>query len=289
MLLDERLISALLSSSGAEVFEISEVNNNILISDGFSNISFQKEDTTIFPKAPEESDDRVTSFLNKDVIDSLSIAKSFAKPRSIEHPLEFVHMKPNEVFASDGFVMYHKKFDCELPTLMLYPETCIALAGYENVMYYRAGNYDFFESGNTKYGFIKTEAKPQAYDFIIDSASKKGGFKIDKDYIEKFCELTNNSTVSSLPISRITDAGINRLLFQFDDDNYGISTKMEFEVENKNETVPEYSFNPKILLPAIKSIPYDYLNLTPHKTFGYVLSNDEDENYTGIIMPCLQN
>lgn len=289
ILIDEKLLSALLSSTPSPVIDIDANGNNIIIDDAYSKITFPVEDVRNYPEFPENEGETKKYTLSGDVLQSIGIARNYVMGSTVnEQPMSFVIVKnSHEVFASNNAIIYFKKFKEELPDLILYPECCNALSNFDEAIYYTLGQYDFFDVGTTTYGFIKPEQKQPAYERIITMLVKGGGFSIAKPNIERFCELAINATASAFPESVVKDNG-DGVTFKLENNSYDIDATMNFDVIEKDITIDDFHFNPKIMLPVIKPLPYQAIHFTPNK-FGYIITTPEDENYSGIISALAKN
>ena len=285
-LLNERDIASFINSINPEYITIQLEEKRLIISDGNKTKKFSEmEDVNNFPVYKKEIEEAVN--IPRDVIESLYIAKEYAKKDMVGHPASFVHLKNNEVFASNAFAAYYKKFNYDLPEILFYPEMCFALVGLGNVGYYKSGNYSVFTAENILFGFISTEASPMDYGRVIGVLVNSKGFTIDKAELIKFCEFTINSATNENPISALKNSNGEFISIEFNGSLGMGGTKMEVEVVKEGEII-EYNFNPKILLPGLKAIPYDYIHITQNPKYGIIIHNEHDLDYAGVFMPFIK-
>lgn len=282
VLLDENLLAAI-ATTGDEV-EIQLDNKTIHLKNGDSLVSFQKEDATLYPIFPDQGETNERVVIGKDVLQAIGIASKFVFEAEMETNFSFVHVKNNSVFSTDKNVIFLKNFTDNIPNLLISTECAAVISGFDNLMYFTAGNYDFYDTGKTTYGFIRSEYKSPDFSVILSKATKGTFFTVAKENIVKFCELATTATPSLVPVSKL-DSSLKegQIDLTFFDDSYNVSVDMSFNVSGDLKPEP-FTFNPKVMLPFIKSLPYQELNFTPLEgAHHYTIWSKEDEQFTGIM------
>jgi hypothetical protein len=270
LLLDDKLIRAFIAQSGEEVV-ISFTDKKINIKGGTSVITFDSKPIDEFPQFPQRSHEPY--LFSKEAVSALKIAKNYVM--DAYGLFNYVHVKNNEIFASNGSYIYTKKISTALPGIVLSVEACNVL-NEEDYTYYKAENYDFFITPSTCFGFIKSEFATPAYDSILANGDTSKFFSCQKTDLLKFCDLVNASAKEEMPLSKIFPG---QLLY----DEHSFNTKIDCEFKTEgNEDPVEFKFNTKNMSRFISALPYDTLNFSqagPH----YKIWTCEDDGYTGII------
>lgn len=270
LLLDDKLIRAFIAQSREEVV-ISFTDKKINIKEGASVITFDSKPIDEFPQFPKRSHEPY--LFSREAAATLKIAKNYVM--DAYSSFNYVHVKNNEVFASNGSYIYTKKISTMLPDIVLSAEACNIL-NEEDYTYYKAENYDFFVTSSTCFGFIKSEFATPAYEPILNKGDKGRFFSCKKTDLLKFCELVNASTKEEVPLSKIFPG---QLLY----DEHSFNTKIDCEFKTEgNEDPVEFKFGTKNMGRLISALPYETLNFSkagPH----YKIWTDEDDSYTGII------
>jgi DNA polymerase III sliding clamp (beta) subunit (PCNA family) len=275
-LVDERLLAKVLEQGTDDVVEIKVEPGRVILTCGIAQVRDSFTDPSLFPTFPEISEQKEGKVLTKDVLEAVGIAaQTLVVDRDCQ--LSYVHVN-GAVFSSDNFSLYLKKLSDSFPDLVLDRECCLVISEYDSLQYFTAGNYHFFDTGKTMYGFIKTEYKTPAY-HVIFKKSEGEPFEINKEDFISFCELTSVSP-AKVPIASF-DSKDGKILFSFNDPEFGKGAEMEFEMSG--EIKEPFNFNPRLILPFIKSLPYKKLLFAPLPGYKYSVTTKEDETFSGII------
>lgn len=270
LLLDDKLIRAFIAQSGDEIV-ISFTDKKINVKNGTSVITFDSRPIDEFPQFPQRSHEPY--LFSKEAVEALKIAKNYVM--DAYSLFNCVHVKNNEIFASNGSYIYTKKISTTLPDVVLSLEACNVL-NEEDYTYYKAENYDFFKTDNLCFGFIKSEFGTPAYESILVNGDKSLFFSFQKTDLLKFCGLVNAATKEEIPLAKMFPG---KLLY----DEHSFNTKIDCAFNTSGNEVPvEFKFSTKNISRFISALPYDTLNFSqagPH----YKIWSSEDENYTGII------
>lgn len=270
LLLDDKLMRAFVAQAGDAIL-ISFTDKKITVKEGTSNISFDAKPLDEFPKFPERTD--VPYLFSKEAVLALKVAKNYVM--DAYSLFNCVHVKNNEIFASNGSYIYTKKISTQLPDVVLSLEACNVL-NEEDYTYYKADNYDFFKTDNLCFGFIKSEFGTPAYESILVNGNKALFFSFQKTDLLKFCGLVNAASKEETPLAKIFPG---KLLY----DEHSFNTKVDCAFNTSGNEVPvEFKFSTKNVSRFISALPYETLNFSqagPH----YKIWTTEDEAYTGII------
>lgn len=281
ILLDERLLNAISATPG--IIEIEKTETHIRLSNGSVKMAFPVMSPEHFPLFPAGEHGGETTTLYSDVLESIGIAKSYIKD-NYETNLTFVHVLKNCVFATDALLLYYTSFESELPALCLRQEACNVVGGYETLTYFSHGNYDFFDTGRTIYGFIKNEYKAPNIEPLLKSASKDNFFEIKRADIVSFCELVNSTATEPVPEASffVKDGAAN---FSYTDSSNQLKVENQYSVIGDAET-QVFLFNPKVVLGKIKVLPYETLCFSQKENNSnfFTLWTNEDKNYTGLMV-----
>lgn len=287
ILIDEKTLSSTVAYSTSNIITISVKDNNVIMDDGVRKNRCATQDSKLFPRIEGNKDLQKYS-LSADVLSSLSIAKQHTFQSNEKNQWEcYVHVikgdKKTLIGAANGFVLYLKMFTDNIPSMVLSPDTVYAVAGLPYADYSSSERYDFFESVDVAYGFIKPLSARPGLGFIWDKLVSENSFTVSRKELIQFCEMVISMNGSSIvPEVYIKDDGSDiTLLFDGPSDAQG--AKQNIKAKGKSSSFPETRFQPKNLIVAMKDLGVDTVNLT--KISGNVLiTSDEDKDYKGSIM-----
>lgn len=290
LLVEEKRLSALVNNAKGEFIYFTVKGKKVVIKDAANEIKLEAVgdvNLNAFPTFPgSEGAERVS--LNPDVISALFEARNFTS--IVESNMHFVYTHKKEknfvVFATNMHILYMRKFNEELPEMALSPEVCSIICQFQHLEYYTAGNYDFFNTGSTVYGFIKTDYKAPEYLPIIKSIDPGQTIKINREELLSFCKLVNSLAVSKFPVLRFDDAE-EALLVHYDEDEYSMNTEKNMPVEKTFWPTP-FALNNAYLTQILECFPTFEVVLSAsanQKIFG--VTHPEEEGLTIAICPVL--
>lgn len=290
MLLDTKILSSAVANAVSDelMFEISD-GGDIVIHDGKRITKFAEEDATAFPKIPEhETDDKIT--FSQDVLEAITLASYAIEEKVPQEWMKFVNTyskgkkEGSYIVGTNPFAMYFKKFKEQLPVISLCDEAISVVRSYESAIYFSAGNYDFFDVGNSLYGFIKTTFKVADISMIVDNYNDKINFKMGRKEMLAYCTYVKSicpNTLGVNPFIAIEDFGKNKIMLRFSSAEYRISYDEDFEVE-KNATLTRCWFNATHMIELIKALPFDQL-LFSFAHGNIYLKTEDDKDFTGLV------
>lgn len=284
VLLDERLLNALLQNTSAPELEIGVHQKTISLKCGTATLSFPREDASLFPQCAAPAEAKEWTPLPGTVLESLGIAKNFVKVLSdnMETPLSFVYCYGGKVVATDSHVLYKKQFDFELPELMLYPDTCTVLAGFESIAHCTKGNYDYFDTGKTMYGFIMPEGRRPDFDRVMPKPDLSQYFEIQLSDMVAACQLAA-SVCTTKDVDGKIAPGMSGITFTSEIPDYDTPVVYDIPTEGP-ATCKQFGFNAKLMLSYLKALPYKTIRFVDGHPNNYSFYTSEDAGYTGLIM-----
>ncbi len=233
-----------LKTKKAIVAEKEQIITIAVISDDENTSSIQVIDHTAFPSFPEQNKSSEPVYLNNDVIKSLNEAKSFCFVANVETSYSYVYLSKknggNFIFSTTGQIFYLNKIEDELPEFSLSPESCSMLLPYTNIMYYKAGNYNFFNTGKTVFGFIQSRLNPPNFQVIIDAIDRTDFIELKRQQVIDFSELVLSFSLEvPVVIFSFEESG---LVGSYSEAEYNVDTKRSLYV-NKNHDADDFALN----------------------------------------------
>lgn len=120
---------------------------------------------------------------------------------------------------------------------------------------------------------------------MLNKGNKHNYFEIATDDIVRFCELVINTSPSEHPYSTFEPGTIEgKINFVYKDDPYDKDVTMSFDISGNTLPV-SFQFDPKIILPFFKNLPYETVSLSALDSGKmYNVFSKEDEGFMGLIM-----
>jgi DNA polymerase III sliding clamp (beta) subunit (PCNA family) len=285
VLLDQKILNALIAQSKSEEITIELEAKKVLLSDGDLKLRFELMDHTSFPTIPENESMDKTIF-NQAMIESLHLSQNNTDPKRGNPFFEHVHINPNGkgsyIFGTNSTVIYYRHFDEKLPTISLDQDTVHSISQYTELVFSENGNYNFFDSGNTLYGFIKPDFKASDIMSIMKGGDGKSVFTMDKKSVVEFCQLVNKINPGILAYVFFADAGKKSIMLRYANDEFNVSTDRFYDVE-KSGTIRDFCFNPTHMLPLLKDLPYDQLKFNICDNNNCYITTEDDAEFIGVI------
>lgn len=241
MLINERDLRAILNTTADTI----TIANGYMIGD--TKIKMPYADPEHYPKMPEMPDDDGIG-LTQDIMDALTIAKSFVSEQDIDGALQLVHMKDNWIAATDRFKLYHEAMQCKLPNVMLFREDIELISKLPDAKLYHDDNKIFVTSYGITYCFNKTEDITPKFEMIMAQYNDTDNpFIINRPDLISFCE-----TVNSINDSRVTVCSLTKDGFSFVDAD---------KPATMPATLPDihFNFNARIVTQPLKALPFNEL------------------------------
>lgn len=286
LLIDERILNAVIANGADEIISISHTDKHITIKSGKANASFAWIDPTTFPDPPSMAQDNGISELPTELRDSIKAATSIVDS-SIPNSYSLIYVRyingVTEIFSTNGATCYLKKFEDRFPKLSISPVNAAMICSFEQVQHYELGNYDFYDCGKTIYGFVKATFTPPNYTPMFSAIDTTDYFEIPKDDLIQFCSLTSSAGNDPTPVIKLNDNGSLGVIFSYDNQDLHISTSLDM-LADKNFAISEFKFNPRVLVPIVKAIDSSMLRFTPTGRKGsYYIYGTEESGLITII------
>lgn len=283
VLLEEVAIDSMCNNTSEEELEITQDGSTITIRAGKQTQSFESLPVDDFPKFPSGIGEK--TILTAPEILSLASAAKYVGTNS--HNYNYIHCTDNDVFACNGFIMYHHTFSA-VPTLILDSSAAAIIAQYNSITHYHNGvNIDFFDTGNTVYGFVRPEVSSPNYAAMVQGAKHSAGIKFDKQQIERFCQITLDITEKDKDlVCYFKDHSPTECLLHYQNTGTRRKNELTIQAEFKKEPIPDFGFEPRQMLTALRAIPYDYVFIVFEGNKAQLYTED-DPGYSGIVMASL--
>jgi DNA polymerase III sliding clamp (beta) subunit (PCNA family) len=293
VLLDHTILAGVVDKTKSEEITIeleakkpdTEFGGKVLYSDGEFKQRHELVDHANFPTVPENASQDKTIF-NQAILESLHLSKNNTDPKQGNPFFQYVHINPNGkgsyIFGTNSTVIYYRHFDEKLPTISLDHDAVAAISKFQEVIYTENGNFDFFDTGNTLYGFIKPDFKASDISQIMKGGDDKMKFVIDKKQVLEYCQYVNRINPGLLAYVFFADAGKNSIMLRYSNDEYSLSADQFYDVEKKG-TIRDFCFNPSQMVPLLKDLPYDKLNFNLCENHNCYITSEDDKDFIGVI------
>lgn len=292
VLIDEKLLSALVANSFDELIDISVDGDNVVMSCGKSKLSFALSDPSVYPTAPEMNQENGLTTLSSEMLYSVRAASSIIDT-AVQNQwancfIQYREGKTDIFSTRSGWTMYKRQFDDRYPNITISPEVAGIITMFEEAQYYQANNYDFFDFGKTIYGFIRSVYTAPAYQTPFARCKNTTWFEVNRKDLLQFCELTISSTPNPSPVMDLQANEMLGVTFSCDDPGFRVSTSMDFEGEN-TFMPPLYKFMPKALIPLLKTMDCNIVRFSPVIDGVYCIWSIEDPTLLTLLMGIKMN
>lgn len=279
VLIDEKVLVAFLRECKSDEIEIKPESGNVIwLLEGKRKMKFQTAAVKDFPKFPDSEKENEVDF-DSEVLEAIGCAAKNVGDIGSGEPLDFIHLNKGVVFGTDRARFYCKRIK-GIPNVVLDKEAANTISQFNSVTFFQKGKYNFFEVGNTLYGFIQSEAKTpeQVHSFIpVDRPKEYMEIKVS-DFVG-FCD-----TVTSASPSKVLDCSMDGGLLEFSDSSYDIDYNVE--IQTAGEFKPKITFLPRVFGSYFKSLGFDKVKLCQATLNNGALSvwNDDDNGFVGLII-----
>lgn len=295
VLLDTKSLSAFVASTQSEIitFSVNErkeenvIKITVTMDDGTTVFSFKSFPVSDYPKgAAFNFKDALT--LDEEVLSAVCRAKNYTSRNDFTHPFaRNVYIRPIgkvvSVFATDGFLLYHKELKQKLPEICLTPNEQSVIGDMQEVLFSTNDKYHVFKDNDVIYGFITTEDKPIDPRNLVRAFVDENPFTVSKEDITSYCNFINSAVNRPNPICSIKDGG-DILQLSFKDDAYGkLSNKGLRVVGGKKGEFIDFHFRPAQMLSLLSVIQGDLVTLYNIDKGTVYVKDPTDEKYLGII------
>jgi hypothetical protein len=287
ILIDEKLLSALVSNSFDELIDIKLEGENIAMRCGKSKLSFAWIDPAMYPEAPEMNQENGLTQIGNEMLYAIRAASSIIDT-SVQNQytncfIQYSDGKTDIFSTRSAWAMYKRTFEGRFPDITISPEVAGIITMFEEAQHYEANNYDFFDFGKTVYGFIRSVYKAPNFHVVFARCKNVNWFEVKRKDLLQFCELTVSSTPNPSPVMSLRGSEMLGVSFTCDDSGFRVSTKMDFEGDNTFRP-PLYNFTPKILIPLLKTMDTDLIRFSPVTEGVYCIWSTEDPSLLTLLM-----
>lgn len=277
---EEKRLVALVNNAKGEYITFKVSGNKTVLKDERNEVKVEAPHdmkVSLFQKFPDTEGAEKT-ILNPGVLSALFEARSFASVVESNFGFVYAHKKETGfyVYASNGHLIYLRKFEEELPDLALLPETCSIIATYPHLEYFTSDNYDLFDTGKTLYGFIKTTYRAPEYFHIIKNIDQSQFLTVKKEEVLSFCELVKSLSVHSYEIIKF-EAADEGLFAKYEEIEYNVEAEKTIELK-KNFWPEGFALNNALFTQILKCFPTEEITLSPspgQKIFGVIAPEEE--------------
>lgn len=273
VLVNENTLSVVVSSALEEI-TIDVKGDCVVIDNGVKKYKSHTEDVAHFPAIQEKSIDDEKILLTTDAIVSMFYAKSHVSPpadKAMRQWLSYIHLlkidKKYYVVGLNGFISFFKSFDNKLPEISLEPEVVSVITRFSSLFYSRVGNYDYFDTGELAYGFIKSEMVAPDLGVVLKKFISDEFVVMDRKAIVNFCEDAINLNQTAVPPEVIIKDEGEEISLYYSDILGSEALGQKVKPKEKNFKMDDFTFQPKYMITALKSLDSDDVKL------AYVANN----------------
>lgn len=287
-IIEEKRLSALVANDEGEYIYIERKGGKIVLKDKVNKVLLPDDQKPEhFPKFPD-NDHKEKTLLNTEVLAALFEGKNFVLSLEVDTNFSFVYVVKKDgkfyVAATNRNILYLRKINEALPQFAVSSEACSIISAFNHVEYYPAGNYDFFDTGKTVYGFIRTTFKAPDFWPIIGSIEADKTIKVSKEAIASFMKLVNSTSVKKIPIVRF-EAQDKALLLSYDESEYNADAEREIEIE-KNFWPEVFHLNASFVALILKCFRTDNVFISPNTgNYLFAFTHPEEKGLTVGICP----
>lgn len=265
---------------------------SVTIEDG-EDLKVEKttEDEMAFPVIPE-AEKNGSNKLTEDILESIYLAsRCTSEPKDIPTYANFVHVKSTGkksfyIAGMNGAILYFKSFKQAMPDMILELETCAAIKGFQELLVYQGGNYNFFDAGKTLFGFVKVEfVTPDFKGGIVDKMEVDKLFTIDRAAVVRCCDFAKSiNPMKYIAPCTIEGDGDKGVVIDYNQNEVGLNSARKFEVKkNKKFSIPKFFFSPNDFSTVLSSLPFEKVNMVGPVEKNYYITSDEDPDFVGAL------
>ena len=242
-LIEEKSLSIACENTNSNTILFEPEGDIINITVGNYKQSSPTEDVILFYKFPEFENSFLHT-LTGDILDSINAASKYAHAgKDFITNVCFVHVSNNAVCATDNKKSYYKKFEVELPDLVLSLNSCSVLAKFGSVKVKEIEKFYLFNTGSSIYGFSKEEYKAPDFNRAFNTVQeiKRPGFSVKKDSLFTFADKSHKLSSGFIDVIEISDSDRQEIQLGFKSDTVKASTFAKIDVQKKegySEPVP---------------------------------------------------
>lgn len=268
LLVPERILFAALSVTQDEWITI----DNGVIKFGSDTIQFTAEDINTFPVTPVIPNDKPTFVLNKEYIKSILIASEYINNSQNTGSFAFVHLDKESIFAFHPNYFYINNSFANLPTTGFNKDEVTVIGAYESIEFLDLPNHHVFFVPGYTYIFTKSEIATPKLTQVIERLKLPGkSFTCNKNELVNFLNLANTVSESEIATCNLNQSGLfGKLLMN--NANYGRNNERIMTVAGE---LDEFTFNSRLIINALKAIPYEMLNAKTNQNCLIIQAGEE--------------
>jgi hypothetical protein len=282
-LVDENVLFNFIQLSDSEYinFEISGIR--IKIYDDRHNAISQTDNVKTYPSVDITNKEWVS--VPKHVLDAVGVCAQIVFDDEISGLRNSVFIGDNYVAASDATVGYWQKHAEDLPKLVLRKEVAMAVSKLNGCEISSNESYDLFKSGNSLFGFSKSEIKYVNLPPLFLLPEEKLSFYLNKSALVKWNTCCVNSCKSKV-LTATFSAKSYRLELELIDAKYSRDYNSYLDIIDGEGF---FKFNPLTLNTLLKVLPTEQIHFYPSKRIvngcvdRYYIT-DKDKTFMSAIM-----
>lgn len=264
-------------------------NDCIKMTIGKYSQSSPTEDLNSFFKFPE-LDDNFEYTISGEVLDSINAASKFVySGKEFISKICFVHLSNNAVCATDNKKSYYKKFELELPKLVLNYNMCSVLSKFGSIIFQSTESHYIFNMGNSIYGFIKEQYEAPDFELAYKTIQniKRPPLVVNKSDLFTFSDKSSKLASGFIDTIEISDGEQSSISLSFNSETTKSATETIIEVQ-KNEKYHEpepFLVSASILKSVLSSISSESVEMyfATHGKSKFLIFSEE-QNHISFIM-----
>lgn len=294
LLLEIKMLTGFVAAATGEVLTIKIKDNQVEYTDERYTMRHQVVDPKDFQPVKDLKEAQ-WSTLPQSMLEAISIARQYCANNTVNETwMDYVWVSPIKgegkkkqvcVFATDAIILYYKKFDGDVPMIVMEKDIAMVISSFTSVNYAKVGNYHYYDTGNSLYGFAELAIQYGAGQFetVIAAYEKAVSFIIPQKEIIDFCDLVVSTSHMVLSNCYIEDGGKDKIILRHIDNNYQTGGEAFVSVEKKKPNLELFWFNPGQFTRFFKYLPYEKLIFWQMNKETFFVASEEDPDYVGVI------
>lgn len=278
ILLEIATLNALVKTTRSSEITVEVKKKAIRLSDDEGFQEFQTPAVKEFFAFPNSEKGEAVYELDYDAVEAIGISAKNTSNIGGNANFDFVHLTKGFVFGTDRDKIYSKRIK-GLPDATFDVACANTISQFDSLTYYVNGTYNFFETGNTLYGFQQyADVKTPDITNFLKVNTDADFFEFDVNDFIRFCEFV----IAQAPVGlALIDCNMKGGELWWADAKYGkeVNRKMPF----KGNFEPEILFNPKFVMPYLKSLGKETVKFYPFKKGMVYVCDDADPLFVGMI------
>lgn len=267
LLIPEKILFAALNITTDEWITI----DGGVIKFGSDTIQFTDEDINTFPLSPVIPD-QPQFLLTKEHIKSIGIASEYINVAQNAGSFSFVHLGGDAIFAFHPNYFYINSSFSGLPTTGFNKDEALVINSKDQIEFLDLPNHHIFFIPGYTYIFTKNEMASPKLAQIIERLKLPGkSFTCNKNELVNFLNLANTVSESEIAACTLNQDGLFAKLLM-NDHNYGRNNERTMTITGE---LDEFTFNSRLIINALKSVPYEILNAKTNQNCLIIQAGEE--------------